>query len=133
MLRTSVLLILALTLAACEPIQEKLLGTYEINPDRGCTSCITHGPQSMVFEDEDTSDGIEGNYLFEFQDGQYHSGSYGFLLVDTIVTVILYPEDASFDYTPLIGTNLRKDYRVSGDKIKEDCEGLFRNCVWDRR
>ena len=114
-------------------MQEKILGTYDMNADRGCKSCAENGPQTMAFEDEDTSDGIQGNYLFEFQDGQYHSGSYGFLLVDTTVTVILYPEDASFDYTTIIGTNLRKDYRVSGDKIKEDCEGLFRNCVWDRR
>ena len=133
MLRLSVLFLSVLTLTACEPIQEKILGTYEINPDRGCASCKESGPQSIAFEDGDTSDGIQGNYLFEFEDGQYHSGSYGFLQVDTMVTVILYPEDASFDYTPLIGTNLRKDYRVNGDKIKEDCEGLFRNCVWDRR
>ena len=131
MLRLSVLFLSVLTLTACEPIQEKLLGSYEINPNRGCTSCMANGPQSMAFEDDDTSDGIEGNYRFEFQGGQYHSGSYGFLLVDTIVNVILYPEDASFDYTPLIGTNLRKDFRISGDKIKEDCEGIFRNCVWD--
>jgi hypothetical protein len=128
-----IFLICALAVAGCEPIQEKILGTYDIDVERGCSSCIANGPESMVFEDEDTSDGIQGSYLFEFQDGEYHAGNYDFLLVDTTLTIILYPDSASFQFTPVIGTNQRSDYRVVGNKIKEDCEGLFRNCVWVRR
>jgi len=62
-----------------------------------------------------------------------HSGTYNFLHVDTTITVILYPDSASFQYTPILGTMQQTEYRVAGNRIKEKCNGVFRNCVWIRR
>jgi len=129
----SVFLILVIALAGCRPIQEKILGTYDIDVERGCSNCVTNGPGTMIFEDEDANDGIPGRYLFEFEDGEYHAGTYNILMVDTTMTVMLYPDSASFEYTPIIGSNQRTTYRATGNKIKEECEGLFRNCIWNRR
>ena len=123
----------SLALFGCKPIQEKILGTYDIDVDSGCSNCEENGPELMVFEDADIADGIPGYYTFEFQNGEAHSGTYSFLHVDTTITVILYPDSASFQYTPILGTMQQTEYRVSGNRIKEKCNGVFRNCVWIRR
>jgi len=131
----SVILFLSCSLAfvGCKPIQEKILGTYDIDVDSGCSNCEENGPELMVFEDADVTDGIPGYYTFEFQNGEAHSGTYNFLHVDTTITVILYPDSASFQYTPILGTMQQTEYRVVGNRIKEKCNGVFRNCVWIRR
>ena len=118
---------------SCTPVQEKILGTYDLDLDRGCPVCEENGPASMVFEDSDVADGIPGYYSFEFADGEAHSGTYDFLQVDTTLAIVLYPDSASVKYSQLIGTTQRTQYRVAGNKIKEDCNGLFRNCAWIRR
>ena len=118
---------------SCTPVQEKILGTYDLDLDRGCPVCEENGPASMVFEDSDVADGIPGYYSFEFADGEAHSGTYDFLQVDTTLAIVLYPDSASVQYSQLIGTTQRTQYRVAGNKIKEDCNGLFRNCAWIRR
>ena len=118
---------------SCTPVQEKILGTYDLDLDRGCPVCEENGPASMVFEDSDVADGIPGYYSFEFADGEAHSGTYDFLQVDTTLAIVLYPDSASVQYSKLIGTTQRTQYRVAGNKIKEDCNGLFRNCAWIRR
>ena len=123
----------SIALFGCKPIQEKILGTYDIDVDSGCSNCEENGPELMVFEDADIADGIPGYYAFEFQNGEAHSGTYSFLHVDTTITVILYPDSASFQYTPILGTMQQTEYRVAGNRIKEKCNGVFRNCVWIRR
>ena len=66
-------------ISGCEPVQEHILGTYLLDADRGCSSCQATGPERMVFEDDNISDGIPGAYRFEFADGELHSGTYDFL------------------------------------------------------
>lgn len=122
-----------LTVAGCKPVQEKILGTYDLDTESGCSNCEENGPELMVFEDGDLADGIPGFYKFEFKDGGAHSGTYDFLQVDTNITIMLYPDSASFQYSQVIGTNQQTDYRVVGNKIKEKCNGIFRNCSWIRR
>jgi len=120
-------------LCGCEPIQEQIIGTYEIDADHGCTSCAENGPELMVFEDDDVSDGIPGDYRFEFADSEEHSGTYGFLQVDSTITIVLYPENATSLYSQLIGESVLTDYRVTRSRVKENCNGLLKNCIWVRK
>jgi len=41
-------------------MQEKILGTYDLDPDRGCSNCVDQGPELMTFEDWDINDGTPG-------------------------------------------------------------------------
>jgi hypothetical protein len=133
-MRKSLLIwLVIIAMCQCTPVQEKILGRYDIDLDRGCPVCEENGPASMVFEDSDVADGIPGYYSFEFADGEAHSGTYDFLQVDTTLAIILYPDSATVQYSQLIGTAQNTQYRVAGNKIKEDCNGLFRNCTWIRR
>ena len=119
-------------MCGCEPIQEQILGTYLLDPDRGCSSCQAAGPERMVFDDDDLSDGIPGAYRFEFSTGELHSGTYDFLQVDTVIAVILYPDNASSEFALLVGETIRTDYRISRNAVKERCNGLLQDCVWKR-
>ena len=116
----------------CEPIQEQILGTYLLDPDRGCSSCQAVGPERMVFDDDDLSEGIPGAYRFEFSTGELHSGTYDFLQVDTLIAVILYPDIASSEFALLVGETIRTDYRISRNAVKERCNGVLQDCVWNR-
>ena len=120
-------------LCGCELIQEKIIGTYEIDADHGCSSCAEDGPELMVFEDDDILDGIPGDYRFEFADREEHSGTYGFLQVDSMITLVLYPETATSLYAQLIGESVITDYRVTRGRVKENCNGLLKNCIWVRK
>ena len=133
MLKGVFFLLVAIALCQCTPVQEKILGTYDLDPDRGCSACEENGPASMKFEDADISDGNPGYYSFEFSDGEEHSGTYVFLQVDTTLALVLYPDSASFQYSQIVGTSLRTDYRITGSRIKEECIGLFKDCTWIRR
>ena len=117
----------------CKPPHERIIGTYDIDVDRGCSNCEDQGPELMVFEDWDLDDGNSGHYSFEYQNGEGHSGTYDFLQVDTLVKLILYPDSTTFEYYGILGTVQQTDYRVSSNKIKENCNGVFRNCIWVRR
>jgi hypothetical protein len=119
-------------LCSCEPIEERILGTYRLDTDRGCSNCEATGPEIMRFEDVDVFDEILGQYSFSFNSGEEHSGTYGFFQVDSAVVVMLYPDSASNLYGPLIGQSIRTDYKVSGNRVKERCNGAFRNCSWFR-
>ena len=119
-------------ISGCEPVQEQILGTYLLDADRGCSSCQATGPERMVFADDDISDGIPGAYRFEFADGELHSGTYDFLQVDTVIAVILYPDSASSEFALLVGETIRTDYRIRRNAVKERCNGVFRDCVWNR-
>ena len=127
------LLIVCFIFIGCKPIQEKILGTYDINTDRGCSNCEEQGPELMVFEDWDIDDGSPGYYSFEYQNGEIHSGTYDFLQLDTLIKLILYPDSATFQYSGILGSAQQTEYRVVGNKIKEKCNGVFRNCIWVRR
>ena len=126
-------LILCFICTGCRPIQEKILGTYDIDTDRGCSNCGERGPQLMVFEEWEIDDGNLGQYSFEYQNGATHSGTYDFLQLDTLIKLILYPDSATFEYYGILGSAQQTEYRVVGNKIKEKCEGVFRNCIWVRR
>lgn len=119
-------------ISGCEPVQEQILGTYLLDAERGCSSCQATGPERMVFDDDDLSDGIPGAYRFEFSTGELHSGTYDFLQVDTVIAVILYPDSASSEFALLVGETIRTDYRISRNAVKERCNGLLQDCVWKR-
>jgi len=119
-------------ISGCDSIQEQILGTYLLDADRGCASCRAAGPERMVFDDDDLSDGIPGAYRFEFSSGERHSGTYDFLQVDTVIAVILYPDSASSEFALLVGETIRTDYRIRRNAVKERCNGVLRDCVWNR-
>ena len=119
-------------LYGCKPVQERILGIYLLDADRGCSSCKATGPERMVFADDDISDGIPGAYRFEFADGELHSGTYDFLQVDTVIAVVLYPDSASSEFALLVGETIRTDYRIRRNAVKERCNGVFSDCVWKR-
>ena len=126
-------LLASLSIWGCKPIQENILGTYDLDVERGCGDCEEDGPKVMVFQDDDISDGVPGHYRFEFSNGDAHSGEYDFLWVDTAAKLMLYPDSASFELYGLIGTIQQTDYRVQRDKIKETCDGFLQSCIWRRR
>ncbi len=128
----SVVFVSLLFFCGCEPIQEQIIGSYILDPDRGCSSCQTDGPAKMSFEDANITDGIPGSYRFEFSNGALHSGTYGLLQVDTVIAVVLYPDSASSEFAMLIGETVRTDYRIRRKAVKERCNGVFRDCVWNR-
>lgn len=133
-MKTSIyILIISLVWMGCKPIQEKIIGTYEIDADRGCSNCEDNGPELMVFENFNVSDGIPGYYRFGYQNGESHSGTYDFLQMDTLLRLTLYPDSSSIQFYGIVGSIQYTDYRVVGNKIKENCDGIFRNCVWVRR
>ena len=127
------ILIVSLTFIGCEPIQEKVLGTYDIDTNRGCSNCVEKGPELMVFDNWNLDDGNPGHYSFNFQNGESHSGTYDFLQIDTLMKLILYPDSATFEYYGIVGTAQQTEYKVCSNKIKDNCDGVFRNCVWIRR
>ena len=47
-------------------MEERILGTYDIDPDRGCSNCVDNGPELMVFEDWSIDDGSPGHYSFKY-------------------------------------------------------------------
>ncbi|MBO74632.1 MAG: hypothetical protein CMD33_05110 [Flavobacteriales bacterium] len=119
-------------LCGCDPIQEQILGTYVLDPERGCSTCQANGPERMSFEDADLADGVPGFYRFEFSNGELHAGTYEFLQVDTVIAVILYPDSASSEFALLLGETVRTDYRIKRNSVKERCNGVLRDCVWNR-
>ncbi len=131
----SVICILIFTISCygCKPMQEKILGTYDLDPDRGCSNCVDQGPELMTFEDWDINDGTPGYYHFHYANGENHSGTYDFMQMDTMMKLILYPDSTSFQYYGILGSTLQTEYKVSGNKIKENCDGVFRNCLWLKR
>jgi hypothetical protein len=127
------IIIYSIILIGCKPIQEKILGTYDIDPERGCSNCEESGPELMVFEDWNLDDGNPGYYSFNYQNGENHSGTYDILQIDTVSKIMLYPDSATVEFYGLLGTVQETEYKVVGNKIKENCDGIFRNCIWIRR
>ncbi len=127
------ILIFSFIWIGCKPIEEKIVGTYDIDADRGCPNCEDNGPELMVFENWNVEDGSPGRYRFGYENGGSHSGTYDFLQIDTLLKLTLYPDSSSFQFYGIVGSIQHTDYRVVGNKIKENCDGIFRNCVWVRR
>lgn len=117
----------------CRPVEEKIVGTYDIDVDRGCPNCEDNGPELMVFENLNLGDGSPGYYRFGYGNGESHSGTYDFLQIDTLLKLTLYPDSSTLYFYGIVGSIQHTDYRVVGNKIKENCDGIFRNCVWVRR
>ena len=117
----------------CKAPQERIIGTFDIDLERGCASCQEQGPELMVFEDWNINDGSPGHYRFEYQNGAAHSGTYDFLQIDTLLKLTISPDSASFEYFGIIGTSYQTEYKISSNKIREKCPGLFKNCIWIRR
>ena len=127
------LFLFSLMWIGCRPVEEKIVGTYDIDVDRGCPNCEDNGPELMVFENLNIGDGSPGYYRFGYENGGSHSGTYDFLQIDTLLKLTLYPDSSSFQFYGIVGSIQHTDYRVVGNKIKENCDGIFRNCVWVRR
>ena len=129
----AITLLMFLSINGCKSPREKIIGSYDIDSTRGCATCVEQGPEFMLFEDWDLNDNSLGYYRFEYQNGARHSGIYDILQVDTICNLTLYPDSATIEFFGLIGTTLQPDYRITGNKIKENCNGLFNKCVWIKR
>lgn len=123
--------LLPLVLLACTPIEQEIVGRFERNAEAGCQSCTARGPEWMEFDEAPASGGA-ARYRFQFDDDERHSGTYQFLSLDTNVTLTLYPDSSTVLYADLIGDVLYTQYSVRSGAVREPCEGLFRQCRWDR-
>jgi hypothetical protein len=118
-------------LMACAPDQEQIVGRFERNPTAGCQSCETRGPLWMEFNAAESA-GVIPRYHFRFDDGQRHGGTYQFMQVDTNLTLSLFPDSSSVLYSDLVGQALYTEYTIRANAVRDPCEGLFRNCRWER-
>ena len=123
-------LVSVLIISGCQTPQEKIIGIYDIDPNKGCTYCHEYAPKSMIFENLDFQSGSLRYYRCEYSNETMHSGSYDFLQVDSCLKLILYPDSGSIEFYGIINTFQQTEYRITRKKIRESCEGLFKNCVW---
>jgi hypothetical protein len=130
------LLVLGLvSLVQCKTPEESVVGTFVLDTEVGCSTCVEAGPEVMSFEEdateEDATEGMLRDYRFEFDGGAYHAGLYEFVYLESSVVLVLYPETASVEHFGLIGSVLQSNYRVGQRNIREQCNGLL-DCVWRR-
>ena len=118
------------SLVQCKTPEESVLGTFVLDSEVGCSTCVETGPEVMSFE-EDATEGMLRGYRFEFDGGAYHEGLYEFVYLESSVVLVLYPETASVEHFGLIGSVLQSNYRVGQRNIREQCNGLL-DCVWRR-
>ena len=118
------------SLVQCKTPEESVVGTFVLDSEVGCSTCVEAGPEVMSFE-EDANEGMLRGYRFEFDGGAYHAGLYEFVYLESSVVLVLYPETASVEHFGLIGSVLQSNYRVGQRNIREQCNGLL-DCVWRR-
>ena len=118
------------SLVQCKTPEESVVGTFVLDSEVGCSTCVETGPEVMSFE-EDATEGMLRGYRFEFDGGAYHEGLYEFVYLESSVVLVLYPETASVEHFGLIGSVLQSNYRVGQRAIREQCNGLL-DCVWRR-
>jgi len=118
------------SLVQCKTPEESVVGTFVLDSEVGCSTCVESGPEVMSFE-EDATEGMLRGYRFEFDGGAYHAGLYEFVYLESSVVLVLYPETASVEHFGLIGSVLQSNYRVGQRNIREQCNGLL-DCVWRR-
>ena len=118
------------SLVQCKTPEESVLGTFVLDSEVGCSTCVETGPEVMSFE-EDATEGMLRGYRFEFEGGAYHEGLYEFVYLESSFVLVLYPETASVEHFGLIGSVLQSNYRVGQRNIREQCNGLL-DCVWRR-
>ena len=126
-------LISCIIISGCKTPQEKIIGIYDIDSNKGCTYCHNYAPKSMVFENLDLQSGSLRYYRCEFSNGTMHSGHFDFLHVDSCLKLILYPDSGSVEFYGILNTFQQTEYRITSKKIRERCDGLFSNCVWIKR
>ena len=85
----------------------------------------------MEFDASDEA-GNTPRYRFQFDDGERHSGTYQFMRLDTNMTLALFPDSSSVLYSDVVGEALYTDYTIRANAVRDPCEGLFRNCRWER-
>ena len=124
-------LVLPFLLVACVPDDVQIVGRFDLNPDAGCQSCDSRGPLWMEFDASDAM-GNAPRYRFRFDNGERHSGTYQFMQADTSLALTLFPDSTSVLYSDLLGEALFTEYTVSANAVRDPCEGLLRNCRWER-
>ena len=123
-------LILMVILTGCDPIDVRIVGTYELDAEVGCDECLLNGPERMAFL-EAFSPSEEPRYRLDFEAGQGHSGTYRFEAIDTTqASLVLYPDSAGAFHADLIGDVVFTEYNVKGDRITERCGSGVRRCLW---
>ena len=120
----------AVLFTQCSTPEEGILGKFVLDTSAGCSTCAALGPQTMEFDD-DASGSLLGNYRFDFGDDIYHEGLYELVYLESLVVVVLYPEQASIEHLGLLGSTIQSDYRVGQRAIREQCNGVL-DCVWRR-
>ncbi len=113
-------------------MDQQIIGRFDRNAEAGCQSCATRGPLWMEF-DAPVSAGASPRYRFRFDGEERHSGTYQFMSLDTNVTLTLFPDSSSLLYSDLLGEVLYTQYTVGSGAMREPCEGLLRQCRWERR
>ena len=117
----------------CQTQHEKIIGVYDIDTTKGCPTCFVNSPELMIFENMDEQTGQLRYYRFEYATGGVHSGSYDFIQLDSCLQLILYPDSCTNEFMDVINTYQETDYVITNTKIKENCDGLFRRCIWNKR
>jgi len=117
----------------CRPIEVRIVGTFEIDPEVGCDDCPGGGPLIMSFDGEESPD-IPPRYRFDHPEGEGHAGTYLFEAVDSTGTsLILYPDSSGPFHADLLGEVIISDYNVGGNRITEACGSGVRRCVWRKK
>lgn len=130
---------IALLLAAafmqqgCDPVDVRIVGTFELDQETGCDGCSDQGPITMTFAGSDAPD-VAPRYRFDHADGQGHAGTYVFEAVDTTqASLILYPDSSGPFHADLIDEVILTDYTIKAARITASCGSGIRRCLWRKQ
>ena len=114
----------------CDPIDVRIVGTFELDQETGCGGCPDEGPLTMTFSDSDDSD-VAPRYRFDHADGQGHAGTYVFEAVDTTrASLVLSPASSGPFHADLIDEVIFTDYTIKTARITASCGSGIRRCLW---
>lgn len=117
----------------CDPVEVRIVGTFELDQGTGCEGCTDQGPLTMTFAGSDAPD-VAPRYQFDHADGQGHAGTYVFEAVDTTrASLILYPDSSGPFHADLIDEVILTDYTIKAARITASCGSGIRRCLWRKQ
>lgn len=129
----AVLIATACVQQGCDPIDVRIVGTFELDQGTGCGECPDQGPLTMTFADSDVPD-VAPRYRFDHADGQGHAGTYVFEAVDTTrASLVLYPDSSGPFHADLIDEVILTDYTIKAARITASCGSGIRRCLWRKQ
>lgn len=129
----AVLLAAAFVQQGCDPVEVRIVGTFELDQETGCDGCSDQGPLTMTFSGSDDPN-VTPRYRFDHADGQGHAGTYVFEAVDTTrASLVLYPDSSGPFHADLIDEVILTDYTIKAARITASCGSGIRRCLWRKQ